>query len=297
MFDRQAKTAFIVACATLLLCAVGFGAAVKQLKVYLTKERVELREQFTSIPRRLGPWTAVGPDTPMPKEVVETLGTDFYLNRIYERRTPDGQDVGIQLHIAYYTGMIDAIPHIPDRCLVAAGYIRDSDPQVVALDLDQHEWRIDPDAAPGAVHASTGLAYPVLTYQDRITRSPVRVHMPVQEPRVRVTRFQSSENPEFYIYAGFMFLANGVTTPSTEEVKLKAFNLTDKYAYYCKLQFTMARLPQDMTAEDYGQHVADLLNYLLPEVMRCLPDWAEIESRQAAAPGFPLASTPANADD
>ena len=63
---------------------------------------------------------AFGDDVVLDTAQVEELGTDRYLNRTYAR---DGHpDNGwIALHIAYYTGMIDAVPHIPDRCYEGAG--------------------------------------------------------------------------------------------------------------------------------------------------------------------------------
>ncbi len=49
-FDGHAKAAFVAACFTLILCGVGFGAAVKALNVYLKKEPVELRHELSIIP-------------------------------------------------------------------------------------------------------------------------------------------------------------------------------------------------------------------------------------------------------
>ena len=46
--------------------------------------------------------------------MVEELGTNLYLSRDYERR-----DDRVNVHVAYYTGLIDDVPHVPERCWAA----------------------------------------------------------------------------------------------------------------------------------------------------------------------------------
>jgi hypothetical protein len=67
-------------------------------------------------------------------------------------------------------------------------------------------------------------------------------------------------------------------TPAPEGVKALAFNPQEKYAYYCKVQYIYAS--RNATQEKFLELVADHLKHLLPELMRSLPDWSEVERRE-----------------
>ena len=84
----------------------------------------------------------VGEDIRFDEAGVEALGTDLYLSRTYRHR--DSELPQVQLHLAYYTGQVDAIPHVPDRCMVAGGYIPlTPEPFTLDVDVDQSSWRVD----------------------------------------------------------------------------------------------------------------------------------------------------------
>lgn len=274
MFDRSARLAFVIACVSLVLAALGFRAATEYLNVYLQKESVELREHFSTISRHLGDWQARGPDGQLDAATIESLGTDVFLDRTYTRETEDGT-TRINFHLAYYTGMIDAIPHVPDRCMLAGGFEPLTLPTYYDLDIDTSNWQYE----DGLVHARSGEPYPKLTYPHPITARPITVTMPVGEFALRTTEFQHPSRPDDHIFAGFFFIANGQATPSPYQVRALAFDKTDKYAYYCKVQFQMVG-QGDFEAEEYVAEVSDLLDELLREVMRCLPDWPEVQSRE-----------------
>jgi hypothetical protein len=106
--------------------------------------------------------------------------------------------------------------------------------------------------------------------------------MPVGEPVLRVGAFRDPDRPRVKLYAGYFFLANGEMLPSPEKVRLFAFNLESSYAYYAKVQFSMYA-PQEAGRDEFVAAVTDLLQKLLPELMSCLPDWAEIETLEAGA--------------
>ena len=101
--------------------------------------------------------------------------------------------------------------------------------------------------------------------------------MPVGEFKLRTTEFGSEENPEMRIYAGYFFIANGETMPDPVDVRRFAFDLTTQYAYYAKVQFLLAG-PEDFGRDDFLDVVSEVLTDLLPELMRCLPDWVDVES-------------------
>ena len=266
LFDRQARSAFIIACVTLALCGVGFRSAVGYLNVYLKKEPIELRAHLATIPKTLGRWKAVGERAPLDAAVIETLGTDQYIERVYAVDGVPGKGY-LSLHIAYYTGMIDAVPHVPDRCFVAGGGLQlRALPHNYPLPIDRSGWREDP----------AGSAYPLVTFTDRITGRGVTARMPVGDFELRTTEFLSPDHPDVRTYAGYFFVANGRVTPTPEGVRRLAFDLSTKFAYYCKVQLVASG--RDLEAEPFVALAADLLTELLPELMRCLPDWSEVET-------------------
>jgi exosortase/archaeosortase family protein len=273
LFDRRAFTALIVACITLAAGGVGFRYAAAALNIYLRKEAVPLREPFATLPRTLGPWRAVGDDQVYDAAMVEELGTSHYLDRQYAREGNAFRGV-LQVHLAYYTGMIDAVPHIPERCFLAAGFEQQSLSEVVPLEIDQSAWSID----PGPVNISTGLPYLLALREDPFTGALSRVRMPVGDPSLTVMQFGRTDLRGMQVFGGYLFIANGRTTALPRDVRLLAFRPSERSAYYCKLQFVY--MSPDANRETYIRLVSDFLQHALPEIMVRLPDWQEVEGAQ-----------------
>lgn len=271
MFDRRAPLALVVAVLTLLASGVGFRYAVLAARAHLQKQTVDLRAPLDSVPTRLGDWEATGEDVELTAEVEEALGTDKFLSRAYVRR--GGEPLRVSVHVDYYTGFIDAVPHVPDRCLVAGGWQQLSLPENVPLPVDRSRWRPD----PGPSNLRTGEPYQLLTYRHPVTGRPVQVRMPQGEFRLRTSAFSVKQRPDDRIWAGYFFLANGQITPWPERVRQFAFDLTTRHAYYAKVQFTVLD-PLDLKRDEFVEIVSGLLDELLPELLRCLPDWSEVEA-------------------
>jgi hypothetical protein len=274
MFDRRARSAFFVACIVLLGSSVGFNWAVHALNVYLRKLPVAMRGTFDTIPRVMGRWEAVGDDRIFDEAMIEELGTNKYLDRDYAL-DGDRRQAYVNLHLAYYTGMIDAVPHVPDRCFEAAGLNLKTLPQNLDLSIDQTSWL--PDA--GFVNLATGEPYRTVAVVNSFTGLPSTVRMPVGEFKLRTTEFESPRQPNFRVYGGYFFVANGRVTPSPGDVKAMAFKPSEKYAYYCKVQFTFGGA--QATPEQFVTLVEDFLKDFLPELMLRLPDWAQVERQNA----------------
>ena len=271
-FDRHARLAFIIACLTLAASGLGFRWVVHRLNVFLQKEPVELRDSLSNIPSHLGPWTKVGQDESLTEAVIETLGSEEFLSRGYARDVEDGGDL-IVLHVVYYTGFVDAVPHIPDRCLEAGGWRKQTLPRNYDLPVDRSTWYADPEF----VHSS-GEPYPVTTARHPITGRDMLVRLPVGDFQLRVTEFHQSSRPDERLFAGYFFIANGRVTSMPMGVKRLAFDTSARYAYYAKVQFSMYG-DRDFESEQFVQTVAGFSGELLPQLMRCLPDWAEVDPR------------------
>lgn len=91
--------------------------------------------------------------------------------------------------------------------------------------------------------------------------------------QLRITEFSNKNGKK--IFAGYFFIANGGHVSSAEEVRLLAFDLRSDYAYYLKVQFTSSTVT---SAEELARESSTLLGELLPEIMRCVPDWIEVEA-------------------
>jgi EpsI family protein len=81
-------------------------------------EPVPVRTSFDKFPMRLGDWLG-GQDAPLPKSIVDVLGVDDYMTRIYVR--PDRSGVG--LYVGYYGSQRQGdTMHSPQNCLPGAGW-------------------------------------------------------------------------------------------------------------------------------------------------------------------------------
>jgi len=267
-FMKSAGVGFMVIIALLSTAAVGFQIGVQQLNIYLHKETVYPRRDLSVIPTLAGKWQSIGEDKRMDKAGVEALGTEIYLNRTYDDQL--SSTPAVQLHIAYYTGQIDAVPHVPDRCMVAGGFVPlTAEPINIPFDVGASLWKADPE------YALDETPYPFVTKKNRVTGKDEIIHMPLGEFEIRTTQFSHPQLGDDQVFAGYFFVANGKTTAYPERIRLLAFDPSSKYAYYCKIQLTI-RGSQNFTIDDFRILISELLSELMPEIMACLPDWPEV---------------------
>lgn len=275
-FKPTIRLAFASVVIVLIASTVGFRAAVSSLNLYLRKEPVPLRESLDTIPTKLGRWKRVGIDSRLGESMVESLGTRFYLDRQY---AIDGNPANgvLSLHIAYYTGMVDAIPHVPERCWGAAGLNMVTQPAARLVPIDRSKW----DLVSGPKNVSTGAIYPSAPVVDPVTRREESVFLPIGDTEMSVTVFQDEANPQFRLVGGYLFIANARFTSSPYVVKTYAFDLSSRYSYYCKVQCSVLIKESDHAVEKWTELTADILSELLPTLMRRLPDWTLIEASQS----------------
>lgn len=67
-------------------------------------------------------------------------------------------------------------------------------------------------------------------------------------------------------------------------MRLLAFDLRSVYAYYLKIQVTSTSVS---SGEELVARAGSLLSELMPEIMRCVPDWVEVEAGR-----YPGGATP-----
>lgn len=265
--------AVIVVLVVLIGGSLSTASILRISKANLIKRPIEVDRRVRSIPTQTENWVQIGQDRLEEAAVEGVLGTKNYLTRVYTRRTqPErGQRPDIvEVHIAYYTGMIDTVPHVPERCLVGGGWSITGSAKVVPLDLSGLITSPDSD-----VPAEYGAVQRVRINSPGSPTNGQRVRLPtgMNELGLRVTEFSApGENASFY--AGYFFIANGGIATSAERVRSLSFDLRSEYAYYMKVQIAS---PTAQSAEELGKLGSELLTELFPEIMLCVPDWIDVQ--------------------
>lgn len=290
------SAAFFAGLSLLVGSAAGLSFVVKALGAHLTKLPIQpannikqhsLPTEIKGWPDQESGWRQYGQDRDLSKEEIEELGTSDTISRLYlsygraardDAQSEAGRTVGLQLHTAYYTGMIDTVPHVPERCVTAAGTALDGSPREVSVPLDMSLLAPDPLA-----DQTKGTVYRMRNWNvGRFVRLP----RGIENLRMTVTPFKDGKTGKRF-FAGYFFIANGGVVSSANAVRLLAFRLQDDYAYYLKVQFTC----QDIESEEQlGVMAGRMLNALLPDLALRVPDWVEVEA--GMYPPKPVSTTP-----
>lgn len=274
---------FLVAMTVLLVSALGMSAAIRAYGLHLQKLDIYApgNRQFSTLPRETPGWIQVGSDQIMDEDTVKTLGTKNYVSRVYAQKLGDDAEPGqepilLEVHAAYYTGGIDTVPHVPERCMVGGGWLKTKGTQTLDLHLDTGTWVRDSaasDSVRGDVYSARTLPAPYSDAPGTRVRLPFGV-APESPLRLRISAFGDPQSNRT-MYSGYFFIANGGTVSSAEQVRTLAFDLTSDYAYYAKVQFSSTSVS---TAQELAEASSTLLSELLAEIMRCVPDWTAVEA-------------------
>ncbi len=266
-FRASALTGLATMTLTLGIAAGGVHTLVPLMGMHLRKMPIQPESglMLTSIPDDTKNWIKVR-DRREPAEVEEQLGTSNYITRLFRQRNPadPNKPKYIELHAAYYTGMIDTVPHVPERCFVGGGLQMGASPRSIPLNLDQSRWVRDPD-----VPESLGPIYRVRTPDGQRVRLPRLA----EDIRLRVTEYPVSDDAK--LFAGYFFVANGGHTDSANGVRLLAFQLKDDYAYYLKIQFNSSSVD---SADELAELSSQLLDELFGNILLCVPDWIDVQT-------------------
>jgi exosortase len=171
----------------------------------------------------------------------------------------------VTVHIAYYTAIVDSVPHVPDKCwIVAGGTMAFRDTR--AISLEGERYRSDPDGNGLLADSTLG----------------GEVRIPGDE--VEMVVFGADDASGRRNTAAYFFIANGDIMASNHAVRF-SFSLRDRYAYYCKVEM---RFPGIDNPEELQARAEAFLRDMMPEIMACLPDWTEVQAGR-----YPSGSTPA----
>lgn len=268
-----------VAAALLLAGILGLETVKAQLGVVLRKKPIPLRRELELLSDRFGAYAMVSAET-MSREVESSLGTPHYISWVFQdtRLAPGVEGSAVRLHVAYYTGTADTIPHVPELCYVASG-VEAVDSRQIEVELDAAGLRTGADGEP---EATTGSGRTV-----RLPSRRIPMHLFTFRPR-------GGDDSASVFY---FFLANGRLFGSKRGVRLSAINIRDRYAYYCKIELMPGVLRTHPETgkpvfsggmNDPAQAIETVRRFLgdaLPEILACLPDWHEVrEGRYPPAP-------------
>ncbi len=152
--------AFLVTFVLLAALAAGMAVLPRYMSVYLLKKPVEARRHMREVSKSLPSWVQAGQDQQEAEDILKALGTQNTVTRVYvERNPPAGREpLVVQLHLAYYTGMVDTVPHVSDRCMIGGGWQPLTGSSVHPVELDMSSWRralTMPKAFAGDLEAPT----------------------------------------------------------------------------------------------------------------------------------------------
>lgn len=271
------RPSFLVVLMVLVVSAAGMQRAVAQYRIHLKKLPIYAADNrmVRDIPAKTASWTRVGIDDKTSVEMEESLGTKNHVSRVYVRESkpgagPGGRPLWLQFHGAYYTGMVDTVPHVPERCMVGGGQKLIRTWGETPVPLDRSNWRAD-ESVPEALRGKV-FTVPLRNEVGAVVRD-IRLPRDAGSLKVMVSEFQSPKGDRSM--SGYFFIANGGHVASAENVRLLAFQLQDSYAFYLKVQFSSGSAS---TAEEFAAQAGSLLDELLPDIMRCVPDWVEVEN-------------------
>jgi len=263
---------FLIAVVLLGVSAVGLNAATQFLQLHFKKQAVPLRQELTAGFRaQIGAWVQVSKDEPLSPDFEHVLGTDHYMNRIYvdsrviaadlldrlkQMSTRDREvelmqvaqrspQAIIRLHVAYYTGMVDTVAHIPDRCDIADGF-----------DVSNYQTITGGAFGADAHGQERQIDFRYITFDD-------------QTGEGRMSR-----------NVAYFFHVNGHYESDPLAVRRRLQNLLEKYGYYAKMEL-MIQSPAagelgGIERVDNGRSLAAIKDFIaaaVPDFEASLPEW------------------------
>lgn len=173
--------------------------------------------------------------------------SNWYIVRLYRDKTKPANHPLLywRLEVYYYTGALDTVPHVPERCLVVGG----------ATLVDSADTILQVPQAPGPWGEPLAFRRTLYEVSDR----------------------RSSGVRQFVQY--YLFSLNGKPESSWEKVRLGLTSPFLRYCYFAKVQF--APLGEVTDVGEADRAAGDLMNCFLPIVLRNLPTPEDIEALKA----------------
>jgi hypothetical protein len=263
--EKWMQPGFVIAVAILAVAAIGLNGAVSALQLHFKKLPVPLKMDLSSLPEKMGDWVQVSKDEPLDKEIQDSLATDHFIFRDYvntklvskqelaffngkgskERKALFTQiqainpKAAINMGVTYYTGLVDTVAHIPDRCYIADGF-EPSEYETPAWNLGSNHLGDKPDSPIGVRF---------INFEDQTAAG-------------RVTR-----------RVAYFFFVNGNYASDPLDVRKSLQNLRYKHGFYSKIELMTILKDHD----ECQKVMSNFLTAALPEIEKCWPDWNQVE--------------------
>jgi len=255
---------FLTAAIILLVAAAGWSVTAEVLGVVFAKADLPLRKPLDALPETLGRFELArelhdpnvdlhhGKATLTP-DVEETLGTTDYISWLYKdkRRSAGGALAYVRLHVAYYTRLLDAVPHVPDQCMVASGYHSAGRPVEVT-------WTV-PDVPDGWA-----------------SWRRVNVRRNVFDPPT--ARGESAgQTAAFYVFS-----VNGEQANDRLDVRKRLVSPFKKYCYYAKIELGAHQIGRSLSLDEQEEMCRAFFSELAPRLLEHLPSADDIRALEAS---------------
>lgn len=255
------RLAFVFVAVVLLIAAVVLNVTVPALKLSFRKLPVDPAEPLKMVHADLGPWAQVTVDRALNPDFEHELGASQYLFRSYvdtrllpekkrkellaasmEDREKMWPQLGladargsIRFALTYYTGSVDTVPHVPDRCYAADGFA----------------------PTPGGYKT---VVWPVLPRKDEEAKN-VGVRLIQFEDQIDSRQARPRQVSYFFQVNGYY------ENDPIFGVRKRLQNLIEREAYFAKIE-----LVTDLPTNDAAAEVmTDFLQHAMPDIERVLP--------------------------
>jgi len=240
------QPSFVVCMVILLIGALGLSAGAKWLKWNFRKEPAPLRKLLSELERdALSPYQFVA-ERRMSPEIEKELGTTEYIDwTVEDTSAPSEPTRYLRLFVSYYTGNLDKVAHVAEICLTANGGKVDN--------ITDYEVSV-----PGC-----GL-------EDAGNELPLRI-IDVEFPQIKQRSQQQT--------VAYFFSVNGDYCCTRTQVRLKANNWRDRYAYFSKVEVSLPG-PDILSRAEALAAAAKLCRTVTPILWsEHWPDWENLPQR------------------
>lgn len=241
---------FVACVALLVLFAGGFQILATVQGFIFAKERVDLRKPLNLLDRdRLAPYE-LDRAIEIQSDILNQLGTDQYLQwivRVPDRLEEPDRGRLLSLFVTYYTGLPDAVPHVPEACYAGGGH------KLVKQSPDE------------------------IT----ISSEAQQIVVPIQLLEFR-KESQFGRNSRIVLYT---FHANGQFRADRTAVRLAIGSLTDRYAYFSKVEVGVDLEEGRFTKDQAVTSAKRFLEVAIPILLEDhWPDWEAVNKGSATRP-------------
>ncbi|NLF31288.1 MAG: hypothetical protein GX591_10430 [Planctomycetes bacterium] len=251
----------VVAAAVLMAMAAGM-VWIKATGFTMAKAKVPLHKELDEFPKTVGTRFALWQDLTqgsivrgeeqLTDDIVKVLGTEKFIGWWYldRQRSTASSAVIVRFHMAYYTGLLDAAPHVPENCQVAGGRLPDEKHTMQVV------WTVGdlPEAWSGW-----------------------------REVTVRRAAFVDPGDPN-PVFSYYVFSANGQPMWDRNQVRGRMSDPWEKHCYYMKIEVSALRSNgQPLTPEESDEICGAFFADALPLALQHVATAADLEAMEDAS--------------